>query len=171
MSSIKSWRSPKTEIRESSRIQGKGLFAREPIQEGEIVAIKNGHVISLEDYKQLDDIPKQYCLQIDDNFFLGPRIKEEIPENAIFINHSCEPNVGFYGQVIYVALRDIKPGEELTHDYAMCFTERGYDLKCNCGANNCRGAITDNDWKRKDLQERYGNHFAWFILKKIRPVK
>lgn len=168
MPGIKSYRSPKAEVRESSRIQGKGLFTREFINKGEIVAIKGGHVLDSEEYNRLDESSKRYCLQIDDNFFLGPKTKEEIKDNAIFINHSCKPNVGFDGQVVYVALRDIEPGEELCHDYAMCFTGRNYDFECNCGAENCRGVITDNDWKLKELQVRYSDNFAWFILKKIK---
>jgi len=171
MFGIKSFRSPKTEVKESSRIQGKGLFASEFIQQGEIIAVKGGHIFNSDEYSKLDETSKHYCLQIENNFFLGPKKKEEIDDNAIFINHSCEPNVGFDGQITYVALRDIKPGEELCHDYAMCFTERKSDFNCNCGANNCRGLITDNDWKSKELQKRYGNHFAWFILKKIKSKK
>jgi SET domain-containing protein len=34
----------------------------------------------------------------------------------LFINHSCEPNVGFAGNVVLVAMRDISPGKELTTD-------------------------------------------------------
>ena len=37
----------------------------------------------------------------------------------LFINHSCEPNVGFAGNTVLVAMRDISPGEELTTDYAL----------------------------------------------------
>jgi len=37
----------------------------------------------------------------------------------LFINHSCEPNVGFAGNTVLVAMRDISPGEELTSDYAL----------------------------------------------------
>ena len=37
----------------------------------------------------------------------------------LFINHSCEPNVGFAGDIVLVAMRDISPGEELTTDYAL----------------------------------------------------
>lgn len=165
---MKSHRSPKTEVRENSKIQGKGLFAKEPIMKGEIIAVKGGSILGSREYRQIPDSAKQYCLQIDDDFFIGPRSKEEIEETAIFINHSCEPNVGFFGQIVYVALRNIREGEELTHDYAMCFTARNQDFECNCGAKNCRGKITDKDWKLKELQKKYGNNFALFILKKIK---
>lgn len=32
----------------------------------------------------------------------------------LFVNHSCEPNVGFAGNTVLVAMRDISPGEALT---------------------------------------------------------
>lgn len=87
----------------------------------------------------------------------------------MFINHSCEPNVGVSGQIMYVAMRRIKPGEELTLDYAM-IDDAFFRMKCQCGSKNCRGVITGKDWKRKDLQKKYGEHFAWFILQKIRRL-
>jgi SET domain len=49
----------------------------------------------------------------------------------LFINHSCEPNVGFAGNTVLVAMRDISPGEELTTDYAL-FDD--YAARCNAGA-------------------------------------
>ncbi|MBI2128768.1 SET domain-containing protein-lysine N-methyltransferase [Candidatus Woesearchaeota archaeon] len=173
MTAMKSYRSPKTEVRESSMIQGRGLFAKGLIKKDEIIAIKNGYILDLQEFKELDEKCRQYCLQIQDDFFLGPRTIEEIADNAIFINHSCEPNVGFDGQIIYMALRDINLGEELTHDYAMCFTNMGAfsNLKCDCGSKICRGKITGDDWKLKQLQDCYGDHFASFILRKIKSNK
>ena len=38
------YRSPKTEVRNSS-IHGKGLFAKAPIEQGEIVAVKGGYIL------------------------------------------------------------------------------------------------------------------------------
>src|SRR5207244_1312071 len=37
----------------------------------------------------------------------------------LFINRSCEPNVGFAGNVVLLAMRDVEPGDELTTDYAL----------------------------------------------------
>jgi SET domain-containing protein len=37
-----------------------------------------------------------------------------------YINHSCEPNAYMkilYGHILFIALRDIAPGEEITIDY------------------------------------------------------
>jgi len=170
MPKIKSYRSPKTEVRESL-IRGKGLFAKKNIKKGEIVFIKSGHIVKgYKEMKRLEEKFGEYDLQITDDFYLCPKAKEEVKDIAIFINHSCEPNVGPDGQITFVALRNIKAGEELCYDYAMT-TNRGYKLQCNCGSKNCRRIITGRDWKRKDLQKKYGNHFAYHILKKIKKIK
>ena len=61
---------------------------------------------------------------------------------AEFINHCCNPNVCsriFKGHILYVSLRDIKPGEELTIDYR--FEPHVEKVPCKCGASNCRGTI------------------------------
>ncbi len=85
----------------------------------------------------------------------------------MFFNHSCNPNVGVRGEITFVAMRNIKPGEELTIDYAM-IDDDNYKMKCNCGAENCRKVITGKDWKRRDLQRKYGQYFSKFLLEKIR---
>lgn len=163
---MKSWKSPKTEVKESNK-HGKGLFAKEDIKKGETIFVKAGHIMKVAEAMAIEKEIGEYSLQISDDFSLCPKTKEEIKDTAIFINHSCEPNVGADGQITFIALRDVKKGEELCYDYAMT-TARQYKLKCSCGAKNCRKIITGDDWKRKDLQEKYGNHFVWFILKKIK---
>jgi hypothetical protein len=50
----------------------------------------------------------------------------------LFINHSREPNVGFAGNTVLVAMRDISPGEELTTDYAL-FDDYDGMMQCRCG--------------------------------------
>lgn len=169
MTKLKSYRSPKTEVRES-KIGGKGLFAKGGIKKGEIVFIKSGHIVAWKDVKNLVKELGDYYLQIYDDFFISPKTKQGVKDTAIFINHSCAPNVGPDGQITFVALRNIKAGEELCYDYAMT-TAHYYKLKCNCKSKNCRGIVTGNDWKSKELQKKYGNHFVWFILKKIKSVK
>ncbi len=169
---MRSYRSPKVEVRTNS-IEGTGIFARENISKSEIICAKGGHILNLHEFKQLSWSEKRYCLQIEDDLFLGPRSEAECPENAIYINHSCDPNVGFQSQITYVALRDIGQGEELTHDYAMCYTIADVlpPMQCRCKSKRCRGTITCEDWKLDELHQRYGNHFVSFILRKIESTK
>ena len=41
-------------------------------------------------------------------------------------------------------------------------------MPCRCGVPTCRRLITGQDWRRPELQQKYGGHFAWFLLGKIR---
>jgi SET domain-containing protein len=168
LTKIKTYRSPKSEVR-SSPLGGRCLFAREDIFKGEVVAVKAGHILRSEEALEITRSLGDYTLQIHDDFFLGPRVLEEVEDMVIFINHSCDPNVGFDGQITYVAMRDVHSGEELCHDYAMARSLK-YALKCLCGSSICRGIVTGEDWKRKDLQKRYGDYFSSCLLKKIKML-
>jgi SET domain-containing protein len=59
-----------------------------------------------------------------------------------YINHSCEPNAFMkilYKHVLFIALRDIRPGEEITIDYES--TLHSDSKRCICRAPTCRGTI------------------------------
>ena len=84
----------------------------------------------------------------------------------IFSNHSCDPNIGVRGQIVFVALRRISAGEELTHDWATT-DDDDYTMTCRCGAPCCRGTITGKDWQRPDLQRKYRGNFSWYLEQKI----
>ena len=165
---MKTYTSPKTIVRRSKK-EGLGFFATEKILKGETVAIKNGHIVDKFEAESLDNKLGDFSLQITDDFFICPKTKNEVDDIVIYINHSCEPNIGMDGQINYIAMRNIEPGEELCLDYAMAMTT-DYELLCNCGAKDCRGKITGEDWKIKNLQEKYNNYFAWFIQKKIKEL-
>lgn len=111
-----SWRSPKTRVRQSA-IQGRGLFAVEGIRSGEVVAIKGGAVFGREELARVAPLLGAAEIQVADGFFIGPLRPEDREGGMIFSNHSCDPNLGVAGQIVFVALRDILPGEELTHDW------------------------------------------------------
>ena len=45
--------------------------------------------------------------------------------------------------LLFFALRDIQPGEEITIDYE--YTLHSDKKRCSCGAANCRGTINKLD--------------------------
>jgi uncharacterized protein len=160
-----SFLSSKTEVR-SSAIHGRGLFAKEPISRGEVVAIKGGHIFDRQKLDELQPVLGPAEIQIDDNLFIGPVTMEEREGCMIFSNHSCDPNLGVRGQITFVAMRDVHAGEELTHDWAMTDSDNS-EMPCHCGAACCRGTISGQDWARKDLQEKYRGYFSWYLERKI----
>jgi SET domain-containing protein len=164
-----SYLSPKTRVGKSA-IEGRGLFARRRIRKGEIVAIKGGHVYDARTLAKVKGRIAVSYIQIADRFFIGARAAAEVARNKIFINHSCAPNLGIRGQIMYVALRDIGAGEELTYDWAM--EEHGSARTlCRCGTPRCRRVLTGRDWMLPRLQRRYRGYFSSYLEEKIRQAK
>ena len=163
--SIKSYISSKAKVRKSE-IEGLGLFAIKPIKKGEIVAIKGGHIMDGKTLKKVENEIEESYIQIEDNYYIGAMKKAEVKGNKMFLNHSCNPDVGIRGQISFVARRNIRKGEELTYDWAMENPGR-WRLKCNCGEKICRMTITGNDWKLPSLQKRYKGFFSAFVQEKL----
>ena len=158
--------SPKVVVK-ASAIHGRGLFAREPIGRGEIVCVKGGHVFDRRRLAELQPELGPAEIQIAADLFIGPVRAAEREGSMIFSNHSCEPNLGVQGQIVFVAMRDVAAGEELTHDWAMT-DDDSYEMACSCGAPTCRRVITGQDWRRPELQQKYGDYMSWYLLRKIR---
>ncbi len=164
-----SYISPKAVVKDSA-IHGQGLFAGERIARGEIGCVKGGYVF---DRRTLGSMPEWYRaaeIQIADDLFIGPLNESERAGSMIFSNHSCEPNIGVQGQIVFVALRDIGAGEELTHDWATT-DDDDYEMECKCGSANCRKVITGKDWQRLDLQQKYQGYMSSYLIEKIARMR
>ena len=164
-----SYISPKAKVAPSP-IHGRGLFAVERIARGEVVCVKGGHIFDRQKLEELTPRLGPAEIQIGEDLFIGPVDDGEREGSMIFSNHSCEPNIAVRGEITFVALRDIAAGEELTHDWATT-DDDSYVLECRCGATACRGRVTGQDWRRADLQEKYGRHFSSYLLEKIERLR
>ena len=87
---------------DDSQIHGKGLFAKHHIVQGEVIGIANGEHTE-------QDGPHVLWLTDESGF--------HVQCNMRFINHSDEPNAVYYDTLEVCAIRDITPGEEITHNY------------------------------------------------------
>jgi SET domain-containing protein len=154
-------------VRES-KIHGHGLFATADIAKGEVVAIKGGHIVDRDTLRR-EITPKlgPVEIQIGDDLFIAPVTGEERELSMLYSNHSCDANIGMRGEITFVAMRDIRAGEELTHDW--CTTDDDdYSVVCKCGSAKCRGTLTGKDWQRPELQKRYAGYFSAYLTEKIR---
>jgi SET domain-containing protein len=152
-------------VRESP-IHGKGLFARAPIAAREIVAVKGGHIFTETEWVVRAQELGPAEIQISEDLFIAPARIEQRDGAMLYLNHSCDPNVAIQGQIVFVAMRDIAAGEELTHDWAT--TDDGdYEMECRCRCTGCRGTVTGRDWMKPELQEKYRGWFCWFLQRKI----
>jgi uncharacterized protein len=161
-----SYLSAKTEVLES-KIHGRGLFAIADIAKDEIVAVKGGHIVARKTLREkITPRLGPVEIQIDDDLFIAPVTDEERELSMLYSNHSCDANLGMRGEITFVAMRDIRAGEELTHDWAMT-DDDDYSVDCKCGAPNCRKILTGKDWQRPELQKRYAGYFSAYLTRKI----
>lgn len=136
---------PDIEIKDS-QIQGKGLFSQVPIKKGEAVEVSKGEepydekIYTDEEFKEF----QKWCIENGkewdavangDGTHTAP-ISDREKHPGDYGNHSCDPNMS----KDRVALRDAEVGEELTVDYAQ-FSTKDWEMKCNCGAKNCKGVV------------------------------
>jgi uncharacterized protein len=161
---MKTWISPKAKKGLPSKIQGLGIFAIEDISKDEIVIVKAGHLLTLEQVKALhSDMHPE--LQVADDLFVCPSTESEIEDSMAYINHSCAPNIGMRGDIVSVAMRDVKAGEELVIDYAM-IDNQDYSMKCMCDTEKCRKVITGHDYLLPEIK-KYGEYLSAYIRSKI----
>jgi len=155
-----SYCSPKLEVRPHPEKGGLGLFALEPVAKDELLIIWGGKVVTM------DELPNEHekILQIDEGLFLLTITPDEPTD---YVNHSCEPNAGFFGQVGLVAMRTIDPEEEVTMDYAMCDGSPYDEFDCACGVPLCRGRVSGDDWRRPELWRRYAGYFSPYLQRRI----
>jgi SET domain-containing protein len=163
---MSSWFSGKTEKR-TSPIEGRGLFARQAITAGEIVAVKGGAIMDFGAFARVRDRVSPAEIQIEDDLYIAPRTAAEIEDNILCLNHSCRPNVGVRGQITFVAMHDISAESELTIDYAMIDGNPAERMDCSCGAPECRKVITGSDWRRPELRRRYAGYFSRYLQDRI----
>ena len=94
--------SKKLYVVKKSAIHGKGLFAQNKINKGDLIG-----TIKYNPVKK--DGP--YVLWLDEK--IGIKVNSDLK----YINHNPKPNACYCEDLQVVALKNIKPGEEITHDY------------------------------------------------------
>lgn len=158
------WLTPKAKPFKSN-IGGVGLIATERIGKGEFIQVLGGIVVERKDIGDYQKMMGHIGIQIHDDFWLVPADRRELDRTGA-LNHSCSPSAGFKGFNIYMAIRDIEEGEEIFIDYA--FMESFFEpFQCRCGSANCRKIITQDDWKIKGIQEKYGAYFSAYLKERI----
>ena len=140
-----SFLSPKCEVHQTPDRGGHTVVAREAIAKGELIVVWSGTLVSGEELNEMPQTVRRYSLQVEENQYLVSLSDCEPPD---YVNHCCDPNSGLSGQITLVAMRDIKPGEEITYDYAMSDGSPYDEFSCSCGSPHCRGHVSGEDWMR-----------------------
>src|SRR5579863_7022415 len=126
------------EIRRS-KIHRYGVFAGQRIPANRKVIEYTGQRLNRKQAKIRGDGDFTYLFAVDPYWTLDGAVGGS---GAEIINHSCSPNLVsriMKGHVLYMSLRTIKPGEELTVDYN--FEYVGDRTSCACGSPTCRSVM------------------------------
>ena len=132
----------------TSKIHGRGVFARRPIRKGIRIIEYTGPIINEKEadkigvttenghsHTMLFQIDKKRCINGNEG------------GDARFLNHGCDPNCETEqdGDKMFIkSIRAIKQGEELVYDYHLQVPGKITDkvkkeYACFCGSPKCRG--------------------------------
>ncbi len=163
-----SYLSAKLEARQLPAKGGKGIFAVQAIEPGELLAVWDGLIVPYERLIRLPAAQQSHSVQVEEGLY---QVLDRSPEPADYLNHSCSPNAGMNGQIAVVAMRGIHAGEEICIDYAMVDGSPYDQFECHCGEPECRGAVTGEDWARTELWERYRGYFSPYLQRRIETLQ
>jgi SET domain-containing protein len=117
---------------------GLGLFATKAIKRAAYIATYCGRRISTEVAEKRERRGAKYMFELNSEWVIDGSPRGNV---ARYLNHSCKPNAKPMvrkGKIVFVALRAIEPGEEITYDYGRDYFD--YFLKKGgCRCISCRG--------------------------------
>jgi uncharacterized protein len=117
---------------------GLGLFATKVIKRAAYIATYRGRLLSTEEAERRERLGAKYMFELDSRWTIDGSPRWNV---ARYMNHSCWPNakpVVRGGKIIFVALRSISPGEEITYNYGKEY----YDYFIRNGGCRCAGCRT-----------------------------
>lgn len=119
-----------------SRIYGRGCFALVPFRERKKIACYKGELIRghWRIKARLRSQTELRVIWLDDEIAIDGAVGGD---ETAYINHCCEPNAFMRragDRIVFFALRDIEPGEEITINYR----DPEHPEVCRCGARACR---------------------------------
>ena len=125
----------------SSCIDGDGIFAEEPIPKGTITFYYSSYdvYVSKKEYLSLSNFEKHRIFKygVEDEY--GNWITTDGDAN-----HSCDANIlSMFVDGLYcdIAVKDIQIGEEITIDYGLFYSSFPWKMTCRCHSSNCRGIV------------------------------
>lgn len=159
-----------------ARGKGKGVFANRDFAEGEIVLrndITGLRRYSLRELNGLIAAGKMTRKKTEHCDYIGhgKYVLDFSPSS--YINHSCEPNTWCefrrLGEQEYIALRRIRKGEEITHDYSLSAVDdidgkNPWRMRCRCGSRKCRKVMQGDFFRlpKRIQREKLAYTPTWF---------
>ena len=133
-----------------SLVQGRGLFTWRPLAKGTLILKLSGPVIE-------HDYTPEFSAEGPNWIGIGYRkwIVTGPEDKAIYLNHSCDPNVIFTHEHNLISLRPMQSYEELVLDYSTTELDPYWQMDCRCGAANCRKKLRSFQFLPDELKNKY----------------
>jgi uncharacterized protein len=124
---------------------GLGLFATKPIKKRTIIVEYKGRRVTNEEADRLEARGSRYMYELNSRWTVDGSTRSNV---ARYANHSCRPNAESDvirgpraqgrkgGMVIIRAIRNIKPGDEITYDYGRDYFN-GFLKPIGCKCDKC----------------------------------
>ena len=127
-------------VRVGRAVTGLGLFAARPIVNNAYIVTYRGKRIATAEANRRERSPAgaKYMFEIDRRWTIDGSSRRNLGR---YINHACAPNAKAVlrkGQIVFVALRAIAPGDEITLDYGEEYFEL-YIAPVGCRCAKCAG--------------------------------
>src|SRR3989344_4818679 len=148
-----------------SSIEGKGVFAKKDFKKGDVVFIFKGRMIKWLVKNKKTSITGPNWVGVGHSLWIDPAYP------YMYLNHSCDQNIGIKGKVTFVALRDVKRGEEVIFDYSTTEDDVLWNLpfKCKCRSKDCRSNIKSVQFLPLKIYNAYlpyiPKYFQWVYNK------
>jgi uncharacterized protein len=121
---------------------GLGLFATKVIKRAAYIATYRGRRLPVEEAERRELQGAKYMFELTSRWTIDGSPRWNV---ARYMNHSCWPNaqpVVRKGRIVFVALRSISPGEEITYNYGKEYYD--YFIRnggCRCAGCRMRAAV------------------------------
>ncbi len=149
---------PKIFLRRTKKY-GQGVYAREPIKKGEVVAVYDGPFYDNEFDGWTPDL-------LGHTIQCGKALWRDSKGVARYVNHSCDPNCGIKGRFKIKAMRDIAAGEQITWDYEMTEKSWWWRMRCRCGSSICRKVIGTYSNMPQSIRRKYKGFISTWLTQK-----
>jgi uncharacterized protein len=135
-------------------VTGLGLFATKLIKRAAYIATYRGPRVTAEEARRREQRGAKYMFELNSRWVIDGSPRWNV---ARYINHSCRPNakpvIRKGRSIVFVAVKPIEPGEEITYNYGPEYFDYFLDNGgCRCAA--CRKKAAAKRRRKREAARR-----------------
>jgi len=148
-----------------STIHGKGIFTRSPLPPGTFIFDVVAEEVYCENNPTLAAMNQNWI-----GAGLNKWLKVQPGDLGSYLNHSCRPNIMMDDKFAFYTISTVHENEELLLDYSTTELDPYWQLKCNCGSQECRSIITSFQFLPTGLKVQYLPNLSPFLKQEVESM-